>query len=124
MAHKEIAVREAWRELCASRGLDASQQDLRRLAEVAEGFGMARLLWGLRSYAEEASLPNLRDFEDWLKQQKDLPDEVVCTAYLLGDPEITTLADRLETLRAAWFPSEETAREIQELEERLKGLMC
>jgi len=98
--------------------------DSRRVKELAGTFGEVRLVWAIQCYSQEAVLPRMRDFEEWLGGQKDFPDAPVCAAYLSGDPEIVALADRLETLRAAWFPEEGTAKEIKDLEIRLKGLIC
>jgi len=98
--------------------------DSRCLQRLAGTFGQVRLVWAIQCYAQEAVLPRIRDFEEWLSGQKDFPDAPVCAAYLSGDPEIVALADSLETLRAAWFPEEDTARAIKDLEGRLKGLIC
>ena len=116
-------VGQYWQKVCTNRfGFSTTTADLRRINERALEVGENRFRYAIREYSREMPSPSLKDFESWLVGQ-ELPDEVVCAAYLTEDPEIVRMAERLETLRGAWFPTPETVEEIGELERRLKGLL-
>jgi hypothetical protein len=112
-----------WQKVCTNRfGFSTTTSDLRRINELAEEHGENRARYGIREYARQMPSPSVRDFESWLAAQ-ELPDEVVCAAYLTEDPEIVKMAEKLETLRGAWFPTPDIADDIYELEKRLRGLL-
>lgn len=111
-----------WQDICRTFAQPCLARDTRRLAELEMVFGRQRLAWAIELYRRDVVLPSFYDFEHWL-EGKELPDELVCAAYLIGDSEITALADRLETLRGSWFEDLAVAQEITELEQRLGGLL-
>src|SRR3990167_320161 len=119
----EMNLGQFWQKVCLGRfGAFTTGGDVRRINELAEADGENRMRYAIQQYAKEMPSPSVKDFESWLAGQ-ELPDEAVCAAYLTEDPEIVRMAEKLETLRGAWFPSAETEDEIHELESRLKGLL-
>ncbi|KKL28212.1 hypothetical protein LCGC14_2377410 [marine sediment metagenome] len=109
--------RVRWQQICEQAGRTVLTTELRRVEEL-EKFSNHQLVWAMQLYAKETVYPNLPDFEDWMKRET-VPEELVCAAYLSEAPEIIKLADQLETLQGAWFPSPDTEMEIEEIKRRL-----
>ncbi len=107
---------QRWKELLAEKGLGVMRRD--DLDSLVDDHEPHQLGWAMERYAKTTPYPNRRDFSDWLGRQ-ELPEEVVCAAYLSGEPALIRIADTIETLQGAWFPGPETEEEIQELRERL-----
>ncbi len=108
--------RVRWEEICKRAGRTVLTPELRRIDELE--LSKHQLVWGMQLYAKETLYPNLADFEDWLGRQ-ELPDEIVCAAYLSEEPEIIRLADHLETLQGAWFPDPDTQSLIEDVKRKL-----
>ncbi len=108
--------RVRWEEICKRAGRTVLTPELRRVEEMETS--KHKLVWAMQLYAKETVYPNLPDFEEWLGRQ-ELPEELVCAAYLSEEPEIVKLADQLETLQGAWFPSPDTEIEIEDIKRRL-----
>lgn len=105
-----------WEEICKRAGRTVLTKELQRVAELE--MPSHQLVWAMKQYAATTLYPNLRDLEEWVARQ-ELPEEVVCAAYLTEEPEFVRLADDLETLLGAWFPSPEIEERIEELRKRL-----
>lgn len=112
-----ISLSERWR---------SSQTNITRIQNLAlEGLansiGQNVAAYALREYLAESAFPNVLDFLDWAGKVKEtLPDDLVCAAYLDGDPSLVAMADDLETLRGAWFPDEADKERQALLEQRLR----
>ena len=89
------------------------------LEELAKSIGQHVAAHALACYLAESAFPNVYDFLEWAKQQT-FPDDLVCSAYLDGDPALVAMADDLETLRGAWFPDEGDKERLALLEQRLR----
>ncbi len=81
-------------------------------------FEPAQAAWSLVIYRGETLYPDARDFVEWLGDSEP-PSELVSKAYLSDVPLVMEMAGELETLQAAWFPTEKTRQEIDTLETRL-----
>lgn len=80
----------------------------------------AQIKWAIKLYMKQTAYPSVIDFMSWLDSVKDhLPDRLVAGAYLTDKPLLIKMGDDLETLRAAYFPSEEVSSQIESLEARL-----
>ncbi len=112
--------RVRWKEICERSGRTALTPELRRVEDMDTPKN--QLVWGMQLYAKETNYPNLPDFEEWLGRQ-ELPEEIVCAAYLSEEPEIVKLADHLETLQGAWFPDPDTEIEIEEIKRRIWAVL-
>ena len=100
-------------------GLTRSQA--KNLEELSMSLGQQVAAYALREYLAESAFPNVLDFLDWAGKVKEtLPDDLVCSAYLDGDPSLVAMADDLETLRGAWFPDEQDKERLALLEQRLR----
>jgi hypothetical protein len=82
----------------------------------------AQLAWSVVQYNKQAAYPNVQDFTEWLGDSEP-PSAAVCGAYLSEVPFAIQMAERLETLQAAWYPTEETKKEIEHLEKTLKAAL-
>lgn len=109
---------ERWKDICAKATRGGSVHRRGELDDLEAKHGLHQLIWAMNGYAKTTPYPNLRDLADWIGRQ-ELPEEVVCAAYLSGEPSIVRLADELETMLGAWFPEADDEEEIQRLRERL-----
>ncbi len=82
----------------------------------------AQLAWSVVVYNKQAAYPNVQDFTEWLGNS-DPPSPAVCGAYLSEVPVAIMMAEKLETLQAAWYPTEDTKKEIEYLEKTLKAAL-
>lgn len=84
----------------------------------------AQVKWAVVQYVQQTHMPSITDFLDYLDESgESLPDNLVCAAFLSGSPLVADMAEKLETLRSAWFPNANTEYEIAELEAQLKGAL-
>ena len=113
-----ITLSDRWRN-SQPPGLTRSQAAA--LEELAKSLGQHVAAYALREYLAESAFPNVLDFLDWAGKVKEtLPDDLVCAAYLDGDPSLVAMADDLETLRGAWFPDEQDKERIFAMEQKLR----
>ena len=79
----------------------------------------SQVRWILSKYHGVAPHPNVRDFIEWVDVD-ELPEPLVAEGLMSGNQELLDVADRLQTLQAAWYPTEDTKRQITELENVLR----
>ncbi len=109
-----------WEGICKRAGRTVLTVELQRVRLL--DFPDNQLSWAMGRYTKDTLYPNLPDFEEWLGKQ-ELPEDLVCAAYLTEEPEIVKLADDLETLLGAWFPGTEEEEQIEELRRRLGAVL-
>jgi len=110
-----MTIADLWRQFDHS----LTRQQAAALEELAKGLGQHVAAHALACYLAESAFPNVLDFLEWTKVMT-FPDDLVCAAYLDGDPSLVAMADDLETLRGAWFPDEADKERIALLEQRLR----
>jgi hypothetical protein len=77
-------------------------------------------------YMKSVSYPGILDFCEWvgqMQQANTLPSPVMAAALDSNSDRAHDLADELEVLQAAWFPTQETQDRIGEIEQTLKALL-
>ncbi len=109
-----------WELICKRAGRTVLSNELQRVRLL--DFPDNQLVWAMGRYTKDTLYPNLADFEEWLGKQ-ELPEDLICAAYLTEEPEIVKLADDLETLLGAWFPGPEEEEQIEELRRRLGAVV-
>lgn len=119
---KQAAILNSWQRLCHKAGLTPTTRDLNSLGILFESYGKHQAKWAIYCYSEETIYPSVFDITDWLAGQ-ELPEEVVCAAYLSEEPGIVRLADQLETLVGAWFPDEDSREQEEELRRKLRKVL-
>lgn len=118
----EAMISQAWQRLCRQAGIIASSRDINSLAILLEKYEKHQAKWAIRCYGEDTVYPNISDFADWLRGQQ-LPEEIICAAYLTEEPEVLRLADQLETLAGAWFPDDDSKEQEEELRRKLRKVL-
>lgn len=113
-----MSSRAEWTKLLASNGRKATRPELLKLDDILARHEPAQGAYAVRRYGKTTEYPNLRDLAEWIAAQ-GLPEELVCTAYLTEQPEIVAMADELETLLAAWFPTTDTDEQVEALRAKL-----
>jgi len=83
----------------------------------------SQLRWLLRAYADETPYPNPRDYVTYLATAQDVPDDLLARAALQGGRAAAPLVQEIMELEAAWFPTEDTEFQLQELRARLKAAL-
>lgn len=83
----------------------------------------SQAIWALVNYRKGTAFPNSSDFIDWLGDAKALPSPLVAAGLLNSDQIVLGLAHRLQTLEAAWIPTQSTKDEMDDLERKLKAAL-
>ncbi len=78
----------------------------------------AQLAWSAKLYLKNTLYPNAQDFVEW-SDNNEPPSVAVCKGFLSEVPVAVQMAEKLQTLEAAWYPTAETRKEIEYLKERL-----
>lgn len=78
--------------------------------------------WALVQYKRATLYPNARDFIEW-QADGEPPSEIVAAAFLTEQPVAIEMAERLQTLQAAWYPTAGTKEVIADLEKRLRAAL-
>lgn len=85
-----------------------------------------QIKWAMGEYMKGAGFLGILDFCEWvgqMQQASTLPSPVMAAALDSNSDRARELADELEVLQAAWFPTEETQTRIGEIEQTLKALL-
>lgn len=115
-----------WTRAARKAGRDAGLQreGLRRLESLP--LEDAQMCWAIDTYMKDAVFPSVLEFEDDVQQMLNdgsMPDSLLAVGLTSDSPTAQALADELQTLRAAWFPTDETRTRVREIEGALKGLL-
>lgn len=89
-----------------------------KLSELDLEEGQA--IWALLNYRKETVYPNPSDFIEWLHDAEGLPSPLVAAGLISHDSLAVDLARKLQTLEAAWIPTQSTKGEMEDLERKLK----
>lgn len=81
-----------------------------------------QIVWAIGQYTKLTLYPSVADFRNWL-QGIEVPSTLMAIALQSEDPTAIGLAEELQTLQGAWFPTEDTVARKEELEQRLKALV-
>lgn len=110
---------QEWIAICSKKGRSPSLAEYYQLDREMPQYSIVQLIWGMREYQNQTSYPHLDDFVQWLAVL-DVPEDLACRAYLTGQPALIHLADELDNLLVAFFPSTETDLKIEAMRARLK----
>lgn len=78
--------------------------------------------WSVMRYKRATVYPNVQDFIGWLDDAEP-PTEIVAAAFLTEQPVAMEMAQKLQTLQAAWYPTAETKERVMDLEKRLRAAL-
>lgn len=111
--------RREWTLLRKAKGRVVTRPELQKLDDLLSKLDKAQAGYAIRQYGLKTEDPHLGDLAEWLTDNQ-MPEEIVCAAYLTKLPEIVKLGSDLETLQAAWFPTKETKAQIEALDAKLR----
>lgn len=98
----------------------------RRLLEgLDDSFHLSQIEWMIKRYFEHVSMyPSITDFvKDFVPSLPEVPEGVVAAAFNSGVNELVDLAEEYETLRGAWFESEDTVEKANAIEAKLTAAL-
>ncbi len=83
----------------------------------------AQFRWSMNFYLTETAYPHLGSFIEFVEEllkRGEIPESLICMAFLSDNSTLIQIAEDLNTLSGAWYPDEQTKQTLDELRASLQ----